>query len=170
MPLVRLIGLLSHWAGRIGAMIVVPLVLAMVFEVVSRYAFSRPTEWAFELSYMMMGSIFLLGIAYALLVGQHVNVDFIHQALPQRTISVIDAIGYALLTVMMAWIVWVLAQNAIAAFRSGEGSGLSAWNPKIWPYRVIYVIGFALFTLQCFAKFIENVLVVFSHTPEATKP
>ena len=159
MPLVRMIGWLSLWTGRIGAMIVVPLILAMVYEVVSRYAFSRPTEWAFELSYMMMGSIFLLGIAYALLVGQHVNVDFIHQALPKRVISIIDAIGYALLTVMMAWILMALVNNLGAAYRSGEGSGLSAWNPRIWPYRTVYVVGFGLFTLQCFAKFIENVLI-----------
>lgn len=170
MSLVNFIGRLSLWTGRLGAVLVVPLVLAMVFEVVSRYAFSRPTEWAFELSYMMMGSIFLLGIAYALQVGQHVNVDFVHAALPKRVISFIDAIGYALLTAMMFWIVMVLAQNAAAAYRSGEGSGLSAWNPQVWPYRIVYTIGFGLFTLQCFAKLIENLLVVFGRTPEAAKP
>jgi len=132
--------------------------------------FAAPTAWAFEVSYMMMGSIFLFGISYALLAGQHVNVDFIHDRLPKRAISLIDAIGYALLTAMMVWIVVVLVQNALAAFRSGEGSGLSAWNPKIWPYRILYVVGFALFALQTFAKTIENLLVVFGHTPEAAKP
>lgn len=166
MLLISFIGRLSLWAGRAGALIVLPLVLAMVFEVISRYVFSSPTNWAFELSYMMMGSIFLLGIAYALLMGQHVNVDFIHQRLPQRAISVIDAIGYAILTAMTVWMVIVLAVNAIATYRSGEGSGLSAWNPQVWPYRVIYVIGFALFALQTFAKMLENVLIVFGRSPE----
>ncbi len=170
MPLVNFIGRLSLWSGRLGAVIVLPLVLAMVFEVISRYVFAAPTAWAFEVSYMMMGSIFLFGISYALLAGQHVNVDFIHDRLPKRAISLIDAIGYALLTAMMVWIVVVLVQNALAAFRSGEGSGLSAWNPKIWPYRILYVVGFALFALQTFAKTIENLLVVFGHTPEAAKP
>lgn len=170
MPLVHFIGRLSLWTGRIGALLVVPLVLAMVFEVVSRYAFARPTEWAFEVSYMMMGSIFLLGIAYALQVGQHVNVDFIHERLPRRGIALIDSIGYALLTAMMVWIVIVLAQNAAAAYRSGEGSGLSAWNPQVWPYRIIYTIGFGLFALQTFAKAIENLLIVIGRTPEAAKP
>jgi TRAP-type mannitol/chloroaromatic compound transport system permease small subunit len=54
-------------------------------------------------------------------------------------------------------------------YRSGEGSGLSAWNPKIWPYRVVYVAGFALFALQSFAKLLENLLVVVGHAPKDTR-
>lgn len=167
MPLVHFIGRLSLWTGRLGAMLVVPLMAAMVYEVVSRYAFAAPTDWAFEISYMMMGSIFLLGIAYALAVGQHVNVDFIHDRLPRRVIALIDALGYVVLTGMMVWIVIVLAQNAVAAFHSGEGSGLSAWNPRIWPYRVVYCFGFGLFALQTFAKALENLLVASGFVVEA---
>lgn len=169
MPLIRFIGRLSLWSGRLGALIVLPLVFAMVFEVLSRYVFSSPTLWAFELSYMMMGAIFLLGLSYALLVGQHVNVDFIHQRLPPRVIAAIDAVGYTILTCMLTWMLVTLAHNAVDVYRSGEASGLSAWNPKIWPYRVIYVLGFALFALQSFAKLLENLLVVLGHAPQVTR-
>ena len=166
MWIVRLIGQLSLWSGRLGALVVLPLVLAMVFEVVSRYAFSAPTIWAFELSYMMMGTIFLLGLSYALFVGQHVNVDFIHQRLPRRAIAVIDAVGYTVLTCMLFWMTMVLAENVEGVYRTGEGSGLSAWNPKIWPYRVIYTSGFALFALQSLAKMIENLLIAMGFSGE----
>ena len=57
----------------------------------------------------------------------------------------------------------ILIFNAIGVYETGEGSGLSAWNPKIWPYRIIYAIGFALFGLQCLAKFMENILIAFGH-------
>ncbi|MCD6072980.1 MAG: tripartite ATP-independent periplasmic transporter, DctQ component family protein, partial [Microvirga sp.] len=102
MPFVRLVGALSLWGGRAAALLVVPLVFAMVYEVVSRYAFGAPTVWAFEISYMMMGAIFLMAIAYALLVGQHVNVDFIHDALPKRVVALIDLLAYVLLTGLSA--------------------------------------------------------------------
>ncbi|PZO03359.1 MAG: C4-dicarboxylate ABC transporter substrate-binding protein [Hyphomicrobiales bacterium] len=166
MPIVRFINQLSLWSGRIGALVVVPLVLAMVYEVVSRYAFAAPTQWAFELSYMMMGTIFLLGLSYAVLMDQHVNVDFIHQALPRRAVATIDAIGYILMAGMLAWLTNALISNVISVYRTGEGTGLSAWNPPIWPYRAIYVVGFALFALQCAAKAIENLLVVFGRPSE----
>lgn len=160
MFLIRLIDRLSLWAGMVAAVLVLPLVGAMVFEVVSRYAFSAPTYWAFELAYMMMGSIFLLGMAYALSIGAHVNVDFLHQKLPPRAVALIDFVGYALLTGMCVWMTWALGRYAMNAFNSGEGTGLSSWNPKVWPYRVVYAVGFAMFTLQTAAKTLENLLVM----------
>ena len=158
MPFVRLVGALSLWGGRAAALLVVPLVFAMVYEVVSRYAFGAPTVWAFEISYMMMGAIFLMAIAYALLVGQHVNVDFIHDALPKRVVALIDLLAYVLLTGLSAWLTYGLLNYANAAYQSGEGSGLSSWNPPVWPYRYIFAIGFGLFTLQCLGKVVENLL------------
>ena len=164
MSIVRLIGGLSLWTGRLAACLVVPLVLAMVYEVVSRYAFGAPTMWAFELSYMLMGTIFMLGIAYALLVGQHVNVDFIHDALPKRVIGIVDGLAYIILTGMAAWITFALFRYANSAFQSGEGSGLSAWNPPVWPYRYIFALGFGLFALEALAKAIENILLAIGVT------
>jgi TRAP-type mannitol/chloroaromatic compound transport system permease small subunit len=168
MPIVRFINQLSLWSGRVGALVVLPLVLAMVYEVLSRYLFAAPTQWAFELSYMMMGTIFLLGLSYAVLVDQHVNVDFLHQVLPRRGIAIINGIGYILMTGMLFWLTKTLIANIGDVYRTGEGTGLSAWNPPIWPYRTIYAIGFGLFALQCLAKAIENLLIVFGREPEVT--
>lgn len=158
MGVIRFIEKISELSGRIAAVVVLPLVLAMVFEVVSRYVFSAPTLWAFEISYMMMGTIFLLGLSFALRNGQHVNVDFIHSHLSPRVIGIIDAIAYFVLTCLLFWMTITLAKNVSDVYRTGEGSGLSAWNPVIWPYRMIYVFGFATFTLQAFGKFLENLL------------
>ena len=157
---IDVIGRISLWSGRVSALLVPPLVFAMVYEVVSRYFFDAPTQWAFEISYMMMGTIFLLGLSYALSVDQHVRVDLLHAKLPPRIIAAIDAIGYTILTAMLVWLTWTLIGNAIRVYQTGEGSGLSSWNPKIWPYRVIYAIGFGLFALQCFAQILKNILVL----------
>jgi len=168
--LVEMIGRISLWSGRVSAVLVPPLVFAMVYEVVSRYFFDAPTQWAFEVSYMMMGTIFLLGLCYALAVDQHVNVDFLHAKLPRRAIATIDAIGYAILAAMLVWLTRTLIFNAINVYNTGEGSGLSAWNPKIWPYRVIYAVGFALFALQCIAKTIQNLLVALGRESGEARP
>ncbi len=159
--LVEFIGRISLWSGRVSAVLVPPLVFAMVYEVVSRYFFDAPTQWAFELSYMMMGAIFLLGLCYAVKVDQHVKVDFLHARLPARAIALIDGLCYAILTAMLIWLTRTLIFNAINVYNTGEGSGLSAWNPKIWPYRVVYAVGFGLFALQCLARTIENLAVAF---------
>ncbi|MEP1768348.1 MAG: TRAP transporter small permease subunit [Sulfitobacter sp.] len=150
---------LSLWSGRLAAFLVMPLVVAMVYEVVSRYVFDAPTQWAFEISYMLMGSIFLLGMSYALSIDAHVNVDFVHSALPKRWTAIIDGVAYFVLTGFFLFLTLALAQSALRAFETGEGSGLSAWNPKIWPYRVIYVFGMATMVFQSFAKILQCALL-----------
>ena len=77
MKLITIIEAITRFAGAIAALLTLPLVGALVTEVFSRYVLNSPTLWAFEVSYMVMGAIFMLGIANALRIGQHVSVDVI---------------------------------------------------------------------------------------------
>jgi TRAP-type mannitol/chloroaromatic compound transport system permease small subunit len=77
MKLIQAIESLTRWAGWVGAILIFPLVGALVVEVFSRYVAGRPTLWAFEISYMVMGAIFMLGMANALRIGHHVSVDLV---------------------------------------------------------------------------------------------
>lgn len=65
MKLITSIEAITRFAGLIAALLVLPLIGALVTEVFSRYIFDSPTLWAFEISYMVMGAIFMLGLANA---------------------------------------------------------------------------------------------------------
>ncbi|MBJ3775849.1 TRAP transporter small permease subunit [Acuticoccus mangrovi] len=157
---VRIVETISLWSGRIAALLIVPLVLSMTYEVLSRYLFDAPTQWAFEVSYMMMGTIFLLGLAYALRNDAHVNVDFIHARLPKRAMAAIDIVLFIVLLGLMVWLTRALVFDVLRVYKTGEGSGLSAWNPPLWPYRMVAVTGFALFTLQLVATIVRRLLIL----------
>lgn len=161
MWLVSLSDRLSRSLAFLASLVIIPLTLAMVYEVVSRYAFDAPTFWAFEVSYMMMGLIFLFGIAYALQVRQHVNVDFIQVFISGTLILIIRVLSHVLLLGVVAWLTYALYGYAVSAYESGEGSGVSAWNPQIWPYRVVYCLGFALFGLQILSEIVKDTLALF---------
>ena len=91
--LISLIETISLWTGRLAALLLVPLVFAMVYEVVSRYVFAAPTQWAFEISYMLMGAIFTLGLSYCLRNNAHVNVDILPSILPRRANAAIEVVA-----------------------------------------------------------------------------
>ena len=59
--LLRMIERVTGMAGLVVAWIIFPLILATCYEVFSRYALNAPTIWAFELSYMAMGTHALIG-------------------------------------------------------------------------------------------------------------
>ncbi len=72
---------------------------------------------------------------------------------PPRLKALVDAVGYGCLFIPLGvWLTYRLGVYAWDAYQSGETSGESAWNPVIWPFRTVFVIGFGLLTLQALAE------------------
>lgn len=160
MRVINLIESLTRRAGWVGAVLIFPLIGALVYEVFSRYVMGRPTMWAFEISYMVMGAIFMLGMANALRVGQHVSVDILSLQLGQRSNALVRLVGYVLFLPILVWLVWELSKYALAAFESNERSGRSAWNPVIWPVFTVWFVGFLLLALQVLAELLKSLAIL----------
>jgi len=160
--LIRLLDILTDRVTSLGAWLVVPLFAIMTYEVVARFAFDLPTFWAYELAYMITGAHFVLGIAYVLKMDRHIRIDFFYARLSPRRRALIDFVTYvAFLLPVAGWMTWRLVAVAAEAFRVGEVSGESAWNPVVWPLQSVVAFGFALFTLQIVAEAVRTFRVVF---------
>lgn len=158
--LIKSIENLTRFAGWIGALLIFPLIVALVVEVFSRYVIGRPTMWAFEISYMVMGAIFMLGVSNALRIGQHVSVDLVSLKLGPRANALVRTIGYLIFLPVLVWLVWELSKYALTAFQVQERSGRSAWNPVVWPIFTVWFVGFALLALQVLAELIKSLAVL----------
>ena len=157
---IRAVERVTDVAAVLGCLLLLPLILSMTYEVVARYAFRAPTFWAFEVSYMLMGSIFMLGMAAALKHDQHVRVDFIFNMLPPRVRAGVDILCFLLVLPCAAWLAYELFNFAQRAYVSGRSTGRSAWNPVIWPYRAMLSVGFAVLTLQILVQMVKSVRVI----------
>ena len=58
---------------------------AMMYEVIARYLFTAPTVWAYDISRMVYGAMFVLGAGYALSKGVHIRSDFLYRKWSVRT-------------------------------------------------------------------------------------
>jgi TRAP-type mannitol/chloroaromatic compound transport system permease small subunit len=155
----RAIERVSGVSGHLTAWLVAPLILATVYDVGARYLFNAPTQWAYEVGYMMMGAHALLGMAYTLREGGHVRIDAFSQRFSQGAKAVIDLIGYVVfLLPCLIWMTWSLWGYWFNSFRTHELSGQSAWNPVIWPFKLVFFVAFVLLVLQILAEIIKAVL------------
>jgi TRAP-type mannitol/chloroaromatic compound transport system permease small subunit len=152
---VHLIEGVSRFCGAVAAALVFVLMALMVYEVVVRYALSAPTIWGYEVSTSIMGASFLLAIAYALSTDSHVRIDFLHDWLGPRARYGFDLIGYAFVLPLLIWLTFGLWDYFYGAFHSWERSGQSAWNPIIWPFRLILFVGVLAWTLQVAAEVVK---------------
>ena len=155
--LIRVIERLTGSVGVFAALLIVPLILATCYEVLSRYTFNAPTIWAFEVGYMLTGSHFLLAMAYTLREGQHIRIDIFSEKFSQRTRAWIDLVCYAVLLPLTVWLTLALLRHLWHGYTQGERSGQSALNLPVWPFRLVFVVAFALLALQVIAEVIKIV-------------
>lgn len=155
LTIVSLINLVTCGTGKVVAWLIVPLAGSMLWEVVSRYVFARPTIWAYEAAYMQMGALFLLGIAYVSQTDGHVRVDLFYHRFSARKKALVDLIGLLLIAPLVIWLCFGLWDYFERALNSGERSGQSIWNPVVWPARLTFWLGFMLFAAQIVADILN---------------
>lgn len=168
--LVNLLESIVRGFGYLAAILVLPLIAAMIWEVFSRYVLKAPTIWAFEVSYMLMGSLFVVGLGYTLQMHNNVRVDFFYGAVSKRWRAAIDLLIFAMMTVFTVWLLFGLWDYLWEAVRRNETSGESFWNPPVWPFRLCFIIGFALFLLQLVLELIKCLFVLFDRDPPGCTP
>lgn len=150
--LLKLVDALSRALFRLAEVVTLVLVAAMIYEVVARYAFGAPTLWAFDISYMCTGVLFVLGAAYALREDAHVRIDFLAEKMPRRLRASIEAAIFLFcLSPIFAALSYVAVGRALRAYQSGEVEMVSPWAPLMWPFYGFIALGLVALTLQILA-------------------
>lgn len=151
---------LSEWTGKFFSWLVIFLIAALVYEVVARYVFRAPTFWAFEVSYMLYGALFMMGLAYVLLHGGHVRIDVLYRRLSPRKKAIIELFCYLVFFFpVMAIILKYGIDYAQLSWQLGERSVMSAWKPPIYPFKTIIPVAIFILTLQGVAEFLRHLVI-----------
>jgi TRAP-type mannitol/chloroaromatic compound transport system permease small subunit len=158
---VRAIDRFAELCGIAVAWLMVPLTVAVVYEVVARYVFAAPTLWSFDLTYMLYGAMFMLGAAYTLRVGAHIRTDFFWERWSLRTRGLIDTIAYAAFFFPgIALFLWVGWDEAWYAYEIAELSEQTPWRPLLWPLKACVPLAAALLLLQGISELAKSLYAV----------
>ncbi len=145
--------------GWLSAWFVLPLVLSLCYEVFARYVIGRPTIWSYEVSYMLMAAIFLLGAAYTLAEGGHIRIDFLYLKFSPQRQAIVDLIGYLIVFLPVIFIIaYSSVKQAIYSCTTHEVSDISPWRPVMWPFRSSIALGFILLSMQGIAETIKKII------------
>ena len=161
--IVDLIDSLNLLVGRAAKWLVLVLTGCFTYEVIMRYGFNNPTVWIFDVSYMLGGSFFVLGMGYTLLKNNHVRVDVFYSKFNVKVKAFIEIV----LTLFLFYPAWgILLYRAIPyVYRSWitrEKALESFWQPPIYPFKTIFLIGVILLLLQVTSELYRSLEVFFS--------
>ncbi len=155
--IVRVIDKFTDFTGTLVAWLSIPLVVVVCYEVIARYAFDAPTIWSFDVTYMLYGTIFMLGSAYALHKGAHIRTDFFFEKWSIRTQGVIDSTAY-LVFFFPSLAVFLLVSGAEGwyAFEINETSEQTPWRPLLWPFKMVVPLTCLLLMIQGVSETIKS--------------
>lgn len=156
--LVAVIDAVSRWSGRAVSWMLFPMVASLVYEVGARYLFDAPTTWAYDMTYMLYGSFFMLGSAYTMMRKGHIRTDMFYANWSVRTQGTVDVACYLLFffPAMIAfllvgwdffWASWVREERMVT----------SPWMPIVWPFKLSIPVATALMLLQGVSELVKSV-------------
>jgi TRAP-type mannitol/chloroaromatic compound transport system permease small subunit len=154
---VRVIDKFTDTTGTWIAWLNVPLVLVVAYEVVARYVFNAPTIWSFDMTYMLYGTIFMLGAAFALHKGAHIRTDFFYETWSARTKGTVDSISYILFFFpSIVMLLLVSTNESWYSFGIRETSEQTPWRPILWPFKAVVPLTCVLLLLQGVSELIKS--------------
>lgn len=93
---IQIVDRISSWAGKAFAWCILLMTFAIGYEVFVRYALNDPTSFAYDLSYMMYGTLFMMAGAYTLSRDGHVRGDVLYRLWKPTTQAKVELTLYFL--------------------------------------------------------------------------
>lgn len=150
---------LSMWVGRAFAWAILVMTFGVTYEVFVRYALRDPTSWAFDISYMMYGTMFMMAGAYALSRDTHVRADFIYRLWQPRTQAKVELVLYFLFffpgILALIFAGW---RYAARSWGYGEVSVYSPAGVPIYHFKMVIVAAGILLLIQGIAQVFRCIL------------
>ncbi|MCF8106206.1 MAG: TRAP transporter small permease subunit [Desulfohalobiaceae bacterium] len=154
---IKTIDTIQDWFGFWTAMLILPMVLVVIYEVVMRYVFNAPTSWGFEATTFLYGLHYMLGFGYALLYNSHVKVDVFVSLLSSKKQTVISLICHLVLFLP----VFGLLSYGCITFAWDSIIGLerswTSWAPPIYPFKSLMALGFIMLWLQGISSILKDI-------------
>ena len=152
---------LSAWFGKAFAWLIILMAVGTGYEVVSRYLFNAPTAWALDVSFIMYGTLFMMGGAYTLSRGGHVRGDFLYRLWQPRNQAKIDLVLYILFffpgvtaLILAGW------KYAAQSWSYGEVSINSPAGVPIYQFKSVIVVAGILLFIQGLAQMCRCILAI----------
>ncbi len=158
---------LSAWVGKSFAWCILILTGATTYEVFVRYVLRSPTAWAFDVSYIMYGTLFMMAGGYCLSRNGHVRGDFVYRLWPPRIQAAIELTLYFLFFFPgIAALIYGGMSYAAESYSympfgidglRGEISINSPIGVPVWPLKFVLVAASTIMFLQGIAEAIRCV-------------
>lgn len=168
-----LVDRVSGFSGRYVAYWALIAPFIFTYEVLVRYAFNSPTNWAHESMTLMFGMQYLVAGAYALREGGHVRVDILYsraKPLNRAALDLVTSVFFFIFTIALLFTGWkFFSQSVSDAYIVGSSyaneTSFTEWAIQFYPVKFMMFLGAVLLLLQGIGQLIRDAQAYRHHWP-----
>lgn len=146
--LLRGIDHLSEFLGLAAAQFYLMCALITTYEVVMRYVFFAPTQWAFEVVMVLCASAWMLSVGYVTRHHRHIGITVVYMLAPRRGQWFLDLFTLVVALAAVSILAWAAWEPAVRALSRIERTGSAFNSPQPTLLKVMLLIGAVLYALQ----------------------
>ncbi len=155
------IDLLSTRVGQLFSWCIIILTGVITYEVVMRRFFSAPTNWGYDVSYMLYGTLFMTAGAYALSRNGHVRGDFLYRMMSPKRQASLDLTLFIIFFFPAIFAFMISGYHFFElSYFQDERSAFSPGGPRIWPFKMLIPFVGLLLLLQGIVEVVRCVRTI----------
>jgi TRAP-type mannitol/chloroaromatic compound transport system permease small subunit len=166
LSLSRVIDAINFRIGKILAWLILAAVIVSAVNAVIRKVFDTSSNSWLELQWVLFGAVFLIVASWTLLENEHIRIDIVNNALPQRVRNIIDIIGHAFFLLPLTIIMIITSYPFVTKSVLLNEQSMNAGGLPQWPAKMLVLIGFVVLFFQAISELIKRIAVVMGLIPD----
>jgi len=131
------------------------LVVAVTWQILSRYLLAEPSSWTEELARFLLVWIGVLGASYAYRMKMHLGIDLLPQQLSGRRLALLELLVNSVVILFAVAVMVVGGGNLVAMTWELQQISPALGIPMAWVYAVVPLSG-VLIVLYALENAIES--------------
>ena len=157
-PLLRAVDHVSNFLGLASGQLYLLCALITTYEVVMRYVFNAPTQWAFEVVMVLCASAWLLSAGYVTVHKRHIGITVLYAMAPRRVRWWLDVVALVAALGATLFLAFAALEPARSAIRIVERTGSAFNSPQPTILKTLLLVGALLYAVQTVANLIRHLL------------
>lgn len=148
----------NYFIGRLAMYLFFGMGVVLIWSIFAK-AFTRPPLWSMEMTEFLFVGYYLLGGAYALLLGANVRMDLLYSKWSNEKRAAVDLVTGLFMAFFLGVVLYGGVESVAYALDIGQRSS-SAWRPYLAPVKIVICVGAFQMLMQSFAFFIRDIAVL----------
>lgn len=141
--------------ARVVSLLILIITVIIAYEVIARYAFNAPTNWAWSINKQLFGVYVLFSGCYALIHKTHIRIEVFYQHFSSGVKRVIHWLTFTAALLFLGSLLWKSYEMAFEAWQVKE-KAVGVFKLPLYPLKMLMPVGAALFILACLSVYLKR--------------